>query len=173
MWFSFSVYTLLLLLTYYSVGSKNFLKKVGFKKIRFVQDSAHALCLAFAMVLVSIAISISFVYIGMGEDTAKVTQTIMSAQLWQVLIILIIGPIIEEIFFRGYLQKKTNLITASAAFSYFHVLYGSVSELAGAFILGLMLGKAFEKTKNLYIPVLSHYLYNFTVLAIALAAQAS
>ncbi len=169
MWANLLLYAILLLLAYYSIGSRNFLKKAGFRKTRLKEDTLFALGLLLLMLVTSFTITLFFHAIGMAEDAEKVKEAAQATPVEQLLTILVIAPVVEEIFFRGYLQKRTNLLVASAAFSYFHIVYGSLSELVGAFVLGALLGIAFNKSKNLYVPTLAHYLYNFIVVGLSLA----
>jgi len=78
----------------------------------------------------------------------------------------------QEVFFRGYLQtnleKKYNnfwgLILASCFFALWHVTIRFSSEwalpasLLKVFLVGLLWGLSFQKTKSLITPCLSHFL---------------
>jgi membrane protease YdiL (CAAX protease family) len=74
--------------------------------------------------------------------------------------LLVARAISEEIFFRGFLSKKVGIIFSSSLFGLAHFLYGSVVEVAGAMVLGLLLARSFSKTKNLYVNMIAHFLYN-------------
>lgn len=93
--------------------------------------------------------------------------------------ILVTGPA-EELLFRGVIQTRlretftTNnaVIIASAAFSLVHVpayAIGSsiglslLTTLAILFILGLLLGAAYEYTGNLFVPIIAHGVFNAVI----------
>jgi hypothetical protein len=84
--------------------------------------------------------------------------------------VCIIGPISEEILFRGYLFNKLyekkgylfSLIVSSIIFSLFHVdpnFYHTIF----LFISGIILGFLFKRTNSLFIPILFHILWNLFV----------
>jgi membrane protease YdiL (CAAX protease family) len=78
----------------------------------------------------------------------------------------------QELFFRGYLQKKLEkeygnflgLISASLLFAIWHITIRFSPEwilpisLLKVFLVGLLLGLSFQKTRNLIAPCLSHFL---------------
>lgn len=81
------------------------------------------------------------------------------------LYIIIIAPIVEEIFFRGILLERSkgilsfqgaNIVQA-AAFGIFH---GNVLQGFFTFGIGLLLGLLMEKYKNLWAPILLHMALN-------------
>ena len=147
-------------------NKKNIINKLGFKKINLMKETKYGLSALFLLLTTSAIIGAIFLYLGFEKDASIIPETIKQIPLWQVLTILIIGSITEEIFFRGYIQRKTNLVTASFIFAYFHIIYGSLTEVTGAFFLGLILGYAYEKRKDLYAPTLAHLLYNLTTVTI-------
>lgn len=164
---SILLYTTMLALVLYNVGTKNFLKKIGFKKL----DLNAVLTAGFYLILmfvVSALIGGLFYAAGFNADLQKVPETLKSIDITDVITTLLIGSIVEELFFRGYLQKKTGILFSTFIFGYFHVIYGSFSEVIGAFFLGLVLAYAFQKTKNLYVPIMAHIAFNLiTVLLIS------
>lgn len=94
--------------------------------------------------------------------------------------ILITGPT-EELLFRGVIQTRLRdalgsdggaVLVAAAVFSLVHVpAYGLtsgfgtalVTTLAVLFLLGSLLGAAYEYTGNLLVPIIAHGLYNAIV----------
>jgi len=78
----------------------------------------------------------------------------------------------QEVFFRGYLQKNLEkifgnflgLIFASCLFSFWHITVRFYpgwmigSSLLKVFLVGLLWGLSFQKTRNLLAPWLSHLL---------------
>lgn len=93
--------------------------------------------------------------------------------------ILVTGPS-EELLFRGVIQTRlretftTNnaVIIASAAFALVHVpayAIGSsiglslLTTLAILFVLGGLLGAAYEYTGNLFVPIIAHGVFNAVI----------
>lgn len=90
---------------------------------------------------------------------------------------VIIAPLCEEFLFRGYFYAVgkryvgaflSGLFTA-ALFAAFH---GSLTSLAGLFVLAIALTLAYERTGTLAVPVAMHALFNATSLGV-LYLQAS
>lgn len=161
---SLILYALMLILAIYGAtkfkSKKNLLKKLGFKEINLGKAILQGCFYVGLLIVVSLVIGGIFYYANQEEDLGKVSEVIRQVDVAQILIILGIASFVEEIFFRGYLQRKTNLWIASFIFAYFHIIYGSWAEVTGTFFMGLVLGISFIRTKNLFVPIFSHLLYN-------------
>lgn len=139
--------------------------RLGFKKnIKVTRETLISIGYLFLLLTISIVIGIIATHLGMEGDIEKVPSVIKQVPFKELIIILLIGSIAEEVFFRGYLQEKTNIWIASFIFAFFHVIYGSITEVAGAFFLGLALGHEYRKTKGIYAPTITHIAYNLIVI---------
>jgi membrane protease YdiL (CAAX protease family) len=84
------------------------------------------------------------------------------ANILSVLDIVLIAPIIEEIFFRGFLLTslttrfsiKNSILISSAIFGIVH------TDLIGATIFGIVLSIIYLKAKSLYAPIIIHIANN-------------
>ena len=109
---------------------------------------------------------------GLGRPNVKVAWPLTHP--WLFLIPAIIGPILEEVVFRGliqdYLAKRvsvpipgpisaSNLVT-SVLFSVTHLLYHPPLWSAAVFIPSLLFGYFKDKYQSLGPPVLLHAYYN-------------
>jgi membrane protease YdiL (CAAX protease family) len=80
---------------------------------------------------------------------------------------VLIAPIIEELFFRGFpltfLKKYTStwvaLVLSAGVFAFAHVNLGSVLPL---WFLGIVLGVAYEHTGSILLPMGIHACFNLT-----------
>jgi len=102
-----------------------------------------------------------------------------------VLSVLLVGPG-EEILFRGAVQGRLRrafgpvgaIAGASALFAGIHALavVGSIGAtlvtVSILFVPSIVLGAAYERTRNIVVPALLHGLYNATLLAGAYVAAA-
>ncbi|MBU7047385.1 MAG: CPBP family intramembrane metalloprotease, partial [Theionarchaea archaeon] len=77
----------------------------------------------------------------------------------------VIGPIGEEVFFRGFahtaLKRKYGFrkgILLSSLF--FGVYHGIPWQIPYAFVAGLILAFVYEKTQSIYSPILFHIINN-------------
>ena len=82
--------------------------------------------------------------------------------LWFILFVVLIGPINEELFFRGFLVKRVGIILSALLFAILHAGYGSTFgiDIIAAFIFGLIAGYIFKKTNSIYPTLLAHALVN-------------
>ncbi|WBL17275.1 MULTISPECIES: CPBP family intramembrane glutamic endopeptidase [Sutcliffiella] len=94
-------------------------------------------------------------------------------QWWHYVLLLIIIPG-EEIFWRGYIQKKCMqmytpklaVLVASALYAVAHIWSGNVMLVAAAALSGLVWGYLYVWTKNLTVVILSHFFFNLFLLLI-------
>jgi membrane protease YdiL (CAAX protease family) len=145
---------------------KDLFQKLGFKKVALARELPLAIVYVFILFAISLAIGLVFDALGYKTDLEVVSETLKVIPLVDLLIVVTLASFVEEIFFRGFLQRKTNILFASFIFSYFHIVYGSLSEVVGTFFLGLALGKEYQQTKNLFAPIFSHYAYNLLMIAL-------
>jgi hypothetical protein len=165
---SLILYALMLFFVIISVGRwKNFsglLSKLGIKKSNFPKELATAAVFFFILFAVSVIVEMVMTGAGFSEDAQQVGNILKHSNPLELLIVLSVASFVEEFFFRGYLQRKTGLLFAAFVFGYFHIIYGSLSEMVGAFFLGIVLGIEYNKTKNLIAPILSHFFYNLAIM---------
>ncbi|MCX6804080.1 MAG: CPBP family intramembrane metalloprotease [Candidatus Diapherotrites archaeon] len=120
--------------------------------------------------VISIVISIILSLFGITdiEKVGDLMIALSKEQLVWFIATMIIAVFIEEVFFRAFLQKKTGIIISSAVFAVFHYGYGSIGEIIGAFVLGLILAWWFKKNNSILQNYLGHLLYNIFAIVIYL-----
>lgn len=83
-----------------------------------------------------------------------------------ILLTVILAPILEEVLFRGIIQKsiikkgvnpRLSILISSLIFGAFHIYPW---QFVGAFMLGLILGLVYEKTQSLWLSILLHAFNN-------------
>lgn len=85
-----------------------------------------------------------------------------------VIMTVILAPILEEILFRGIIMKGIikNKVKPMTAIIVSAFIFGAVHfnpwQFAGAFLLGLVLGLVYHKTRSLLMPILLHAFNNLT-----------
>ena len=96
------------------------------------------------------------------EQFAKLLEEPISL----VIMTVILAPILEEILFRGIIMKGmiNNKVAPATAIIVSALIFGVVHfnpwQFAGAFLLGLVLGLVYYKTKSLLMPILLHAFNN-------------
>ena len=105
-------------------------------------------------------------------NTAKEVLSLAFENIFiTIILVSIIVPVCEEVFFRGFLitglERKFNLkiclLLSSCIFSIFHVHIGS---LFPTFILGICLGLLYIKSKSIYPSIFIHSVHNFLAVII-------
>ncbi len=141
------------------------------------------------MYLTSILLSVLIAWLS-GQATSG-NQTSLNELLGQfpaftLILTVLFAPLVEELVFRGafyrYFRAKgmfwfPMMISASA----FAMIHLGVALSAGHFaelwffplyaVLGVFLSVAYEKTGNIYGPILLHFIYNAVGMLIALIAR--
>ncbi len=96
----------------------------------------------------------------------ELLQSIAEDSVALIIMTVILAPILEEILFRGILMRglinnkmdpKIAIILAALIFGLVHF---NPWQFVGAFLLGLVLGLVYYKTKSLLMPILLHAFNN-------------
>lgn len=79
---------------------------------------------------------------------------------------IVLAPVCEEIFFRGFVQKayegrKYGFVITGFIFGYYHMLNG-ISDVVPATILGICMGYLVYKTGSIINSMIFHGIANFT-----------
>jgi len=83
-----------------------------------------------------------------------------SLPLWKKATIVLSAMTIEEAFFRGWLQKRVGLLASTILFALAHSGLGQPLLLIGVFIISLIIGFTFYRTKNLIPGVIAHGIFD-------------
>ena len=124
-----------------------------------------------ALLLVTfIFLSLTLTLVGLN-DLEKVGAAIGAQTQEGVLLLigtLVIVLFIEELFFRAFLVNRVGLIISTLIFTVAHIGYGSIAELIGVFILGLIIAYWFKKNNSIIQVYLAHLLYDLVAIALYL-----
>lgn len=100
-----------------------------------------------------------------GEATDRVADLAMQTNIWNVVFLVIVGPIFEEWLFRKQLidhtrkyGEKTAILLSGLAFGLFHM---NLFQFFYAFLLGLMFGYVYTRTSKLRYSTSMHMIINF------------
>jgi len=162
------LYVLMIAVVFFALKPKklnDFFKKIHLKNIKTSKLIKSIGKYVILLCIASVLVAGFFHIIGLGEDASIVSEIIKERGFLDVFILIFFAGVAEEILFRGYLLPKTTIWISTFLFALSHLGYGSITEIAGAFVLGFILAKQFEETENLWTVILTHMLYNFIVLA--------
>ncbi|MFH1257994.1 MAG: CPBP family intramembrane glutamic endopeptidase [Candidatus Micrarchaeota archaeon] len=126
---------------------------------KFISTLARAFVLFLLMVFMTILLSIALYFLGF-LDSQKVQEIIRQQPQIFIIAAVFVAPVAEEIFFRGFVQRKLGLPVTALLFGSFHFIYGSVTELLGAILLGGILGYYVQKYRSIATPIFAHMFYN-------------
>lgn len=100
-----------------------------------------------------------------GEVTDRVADLAMQTNIWNVVFLVIVGPVFEEWLFRKQLidhtrkyGEKTAILLSGLAFGLFHM---NLFQFFYAFLLGLMFGYVYTRTSKLRYSTAMHMIINF------------
>ena len=127
------------------------------------------------------AVSLALASLGIA-DSALVEKKITALPFATLFIAFTVSPIAEEALFRGYFFRKISetangrgkpgaaaaaagAIISSLIFAILHFSYGSVSEIAVAFFVGLALCYVARKSGSIIPAVLAHAAFNLISIA--------
>lgn len=93
---------------------------------------------------------------------------------WHYIVLFLIIIPGEELYWRGYIQKKLykdmsfqkSIIYSTSLYSFAHIFSGSILLILTALFAGILWGYLYYKTNNILIPIVSHYVFNTFLLII-------
>jgi membrane protease YdiL (CAAX protease family) len=95
-------------------------------------------------------------------------QLIEAIDLRLALLVSLTAAVGEEIFFRGILQRWVGVWGQAALFALAHLSYGTVLQLVGPGVLGLVLGLLLKRGQSLWLCIAAHFTFDFAQLALGL-----
>jgi len=108
-----------------------------------------------------------------------VLEKMLDNPIYMILLTCIFAPILEEILFRGILQKgliNKGISPIKAIFLssfVFGIIHANPWQFVSAFILGLVLGWVYQKTETLLLPMLLHGFNNISACVLTLNKKQS
>ncbi len=141
------------------------LAEIGIKRIDSKELTIKSLQLIAILLLIALSVSFFTSLLGLN-DLEKVTEVIEQIGRTSPIIFLYyltVRVVTEEIFFRGFLVKKTGVFFSAVLFGLAHFMYGSITEVFGAFVAGLFLACYYKKNNNLLPNIIGHMAYNAVV----------
>ena len=104
------------------------------------------------------------------NDAHKVYDIISGVPAWILVVAVVVAPVTEELFFRAALFPRVGMVLSSLLFGLFHISYGSIAEIIGAFLIGMVFAFVYKKSKSIITPILLHVGFNLvSVVAVLIA----
>lgn len=132
-----------------------------------------------AIITIYFAISICAVIInavlslaGIHQQSARLKDMVLYMRAHRVLLIFtcLTAGIMEELLFRGYLMPRLEAITGSKVWSIIisalmfgglHFGYGTITNILGPVIIGLLFAIYYQQYRNLKVLMICHFLIDF------------
>ena len=90
---------------------------------------------------------------------------------WKKALLVLSAMTVEEAFFRSWMQKRIGLIASTTLFALAHFTLGQPLLLIGVFVISLVIGFTFYRTKNVLPGVIAHGVFDavqlFVIIPIA------
>jgi uncharacterized protein len=123
--------------------------------------------LLIASYLVILGHNIVLTLLGVNTQGEQILQLFgaLDSPLWFIIVGVIVAPVVEELFFRGFLFQGfrqrygwvSGALLSSAIFAVAHL---DPVALIPTFILGVLLAYMYHRTDSVWIPILLHVLVN-------------
>ena len=102
------------------------------------------------------------------NDQQNVLDKITDLPVFLLVFAVIAAPISEEMFFRALLVPRIGVIPSSIAFGLVHFSYGSIVEIVGAFLIGIIFAVMYKKSKSITPSLVTHIIYNLLAITFVL-----
>ena len=83
--------------------------------------------------------------------------------------------VVEELFFRSFLQSRSGLLLSTLLFTASHTSYGLPLMLVGVFVVSVVLGRLFRERDDVVPCMIAHALFDaiqlFVILPMVVAAK--
>ncbi|MFT5254514.1 MAG: membrane protease YdiL (CAAX protease family) [Flavobacteriales bacterium] len=127
------------------------------------------------LVLIMLVVSIIFRLTGSDIESEKMDEILIffKNNLPLILFTSITAGVTEELFFRGYLIPRLEILfkntylailISSILFGLIHYSYGTLIQIIAPFFIGIILALHYQKHRNITIIIICHFLWNLLVL---------
>lgn len=148
--------------------------KMTFKKNTYIKTSKRLLFLIFILVFCFRLLFDAYLYplVNLLPESPLLNNAVEIYEnniLYCILTICICAPIIEELICRGILlagllNKYSANVSIFLSALLFALMHGNLKQGINAFLLGLILGYLYYKTKSVYLTIFAHFSNNILAL---------
>ncbi|AOE91301.1 CPBP family intramembrane metalloprotease [Ralstonia solanacearum] len=124
-----------------------------------------------------VQMAVSYVF-PLQQSMGDTMQKIVASGLGSIVLVCLIAPVVEEMLFRGIILRSflrqyapgVAIVHSAAVFGLAHL---NVYQFVGGFLIGLLLGKLYERTRSLLPGMLVHGFYNTAIMILAWQSEPS
>lgn len=136
----------------------------------------HVFLIIVVIFSVMIPVSVVLQFLVETRTSAKLMEikSFIQASKPLLLFVVVTAGVTEEIIFRGYLQPRFEALTknpfwaifvTSALFACLHIGYGTIQNVVGPFVIGLVFSTYYWKFRNLKVLIACHILIDLIAMA--------
>lgn len=130
-----------------------------------------------AIIVISIPIVLALSFFHLVKESNKINEmkTILQSNKQLLLFAAFTAGVTEEFMFRGYLLPRLELVfkspfiaiaLSSIFFGLLHFSYGTIFNMVGPMILGGVFGYFYWKYRNIAIPIICHFLWDYVLMSV-------
>lgn len=145
------------------------------RRYRFLEYVKHIFLLLLSIVIIMIPIRLAIHYSGLEQVSDKLVQmsALMKGSKPLVLFVVFTAGITEELIFRGYIQPRLEalfnnpypaILINSVLFGLLHHGYGTLVNVIGPVVIGLMFSLYYWKFRNIKVLIICHILIDLIAL---------
>ena len=82
--------------------------------------------------------------------------------------LIVTAMVVEEAFFRAFVQARVGIVLATLWFALGHMNYGSPTMGLGVLVIGVVLGRAYQRTEDIAICAIAHGTFDAIQLLVVL-----
>ncbi len=117
-----------------------------------------------AMAAAGIGMNLALNLLGLN-DGANAMGVVDALPIYLLVLSFTLVPMTEELFFRALLVPRIGVLASAVVFGLTHTAYGSVAEILGATLLGLLLAWYFARARDLLPCIIAHAIFNLLSVA--------
>lgn len=146
------------------LGMREAMARLELRKVPIGRLVSHGLALFFITVL-AVNVIASFANAAGFYDAEKATAKVAEQSQSALLVAITLGPIAEEVLFRGFLRKKIGALPSSLLFGMAHAGSGSLVLIVAGTAFGLILCGYADREKSIVPGIIGHAVYNAASIA--------
>ena len=95
-----------------------------------------------------------------GPSVSPMIVWLVSRPLWVRILIVVSAMVVEELFFRSFLQTRVGPVAATLMFTAAHGVYGQPLMLVGILVISTVLSVTFAKYRNVLPCIAAHGVFD-------------
>lgn len=139
-------------------------------------DLRHGVALGLAGWAITIAVTMGVAGIAVGsgvgpsppQEIPPLIAWMAALPLTRKLLIIVAAMTVEELFFRGFLQRRVGLVLSSVLFTLAHASYGLPFMMVSVLTISLLIGRALQQRGRLLPCIVAHGVFDAIQLLIIL-----